>query len=181
MREHAQRWVFGGAAVIYAALVLSLLPWATEPGYETPYLIAIYGVAICAADLCTAMFLLRQYRLEGRSWLLALAAAFVFSACLALPMALSFPEAFTAGRLIGHETTSTILYLSWRVGAAVLLLAAVILGVRSRPHTQATGRAAWMIAVCAATALVAAGFIAAALHWHIAPMSEGRFTAASFV
>src|SRR4051812_37479877 len=61
MREQAPRWVFGGVAVIYAALVLSLLPWASRPGYDAPYLIGIYGVAICAADFCTSLFLFRQY------------------------------------------------------------------------------------------------------------------------
>src|ERR1051325_8105441 len=94
MREYAQRWVFGSVAALYAALVLSLLPWATQPGYDTPYLIGIYGVTICAANLCTVLFLLRQYRIDGQLYLIPLAAAYLLGACLVLPLALSFPDAF---------------------------------------------------------------------------------------
>src|SRR5689334_12580665 len=102
MREFGHRWVFGAVAVAYAALLLLLIPWASQPGYDTPYLIGIYGVSICAADLCTVLFLLRQYRIDGQKFQLALAASYLLSALLVLPVALSFPDAFGPGQYFGH-------------------------------------------------------------------------------
>ncbi len=181
MRENAQRWVFGSVAVSYAALVLSLLPWASQPGFDTPYLIAIYGIAICAADLCTVLFLVRQYRIDGHPYLLPLAAAYLFGACMSLPVALTFPDAFGEGHLLGHDTSSTILYLSWRVGSAVLLLLAVLLGVKDRNATRKSVRPLLMTAVLAGTILVAAAFFVAALNLHMTPLTDGRFNLSSLV
>jgi len=181
MREHAQRWVFGGVAAGYAALVLSLLPWASQPGYDTPYLIGIHGVTICAANLCTVLLLVRQYRIDGQPYLLALTAAYLLAALLVLPVALSFPEAFGAGQLMGHETTSAILFLSWRVSFAVLVLFGVILGVRGVEATPRTSRGSAALAVVLGTALVAAATISAAFAWHMRPLEGGRFNISSFV
>jgi PAS domain-containing protein len=181
MRENAQRWVFGGVAVVYTALVLALLPSASDWGYDAPYLIAIFGIAICAADLCTVLFLIRQYRIDGHPYLLALTSAYLFGACLALPVALTFPDAFGSGRVFGHDTSSAILFLSWRVGSAVLLLLAVLLGIMDRHATEKRARGGALLAVLFGTALVAAAFIAAALNWHMQPLTEGRFNLSSIV
>jgi signal transduction histidine kinase/CheY-like chemotaxis protein len=181
MRELGHRWVFGAGAVAYATLVLSLLPWASHPGYDTPYLIGIYGVSICAADLCTVLFLLRQYRRDGQQFLLALAASYLLSALLVLPVALSFPGAFGPWQYFGHETTSAILFLCWRVGATALLLTGVLLGVlraRTTPHQARTG--AILITVLA-TFGAAALVLSASLAWHIKPLAGGHFNLSSFV
>ena len=82
--------------------------------------------------------------------LLALTAAYLFGAILVLPVALSFPEAFGPGRIIGHETTSAILFLSWRVGFAGCCWSGVLLGIRAdagprrsrRAHRRHVGRGA---------------------------------------
>ncbi len=181
MREYAQRWVFGSVAAVYAALVLSLLPWAAQPGYDTPYLIGIYGVSICAANLCTVLFLLRQYRIDGQLYLLALAAAYLLGACLVLPVALSFPDAFGAGQLIGHETTSAILFLSWRVSFTLLVLVGVALGIRPVAVTPVGTRNGLMLAVVGVTAVVAAAILSASLGWHMRPLAGGRFNPSSFI
>jgi signal transduction histidine kinase/CheY-like chemotaxis protein len=181
MRESAQRWVFGGVAAVYAALVLSLLPWASQPGYDTPFLMGIFGVSICAASLFTVLFLVRQYRIDGQPYLLALTAAYLFAAFLVLPVALSFPDAFAPGRIIGHETTSTILFLSWRVGFALLVLVGVLLGVRDTPATPTAVRNGLVLAVVLGTAIVAAAFISAAVAWHMQPLAGGRFNLSSLV
>jgi signal transduction histidine kinase/CheY-like chemotaxis protein len=138
-------------------------------------------VSICAANLCTVLFLVRQYRIDGQPYLLALTAAYLFGAFLVLPVALSFPEAFGPGQIMGHDTTSAILFLSWRVGFALLVLVGVVLGVR---HTQATAPAArngMVLAVVLGTAIVAAAFVSAALAWHMQPFAGGRFNPSSFI
>jgi len=144
MREYAQRWVFGGVAVAYAALILSLVPWASDPGYDTPYLIAIYGITICLADMCTVLFLARRYRRDGQAYQLAILAAYLFGALLSMPLALSFPEAFGPGRVFGHETTSAILFLSWHLGCALLLLVGVMLGIGDARPIDPQQRDRWM-------------------------------------
>src|SRR4051812_41002080 len=181
MREQAQRWVFGGVAAVYAALVLSLLPWAPLPGYDTPYLIGIHGVTICAANLCTVLFLVRQYRLDGQPYLLALTAAYLLGALLVLPVALSFPGAFGPDQLMGHDTTSAILFLSWRVSFALLVLVGVVLGVRPAESAPVTARGSAVLAVVLGTAIVAGATISASLAWHMRPLEGGRFNPASFV
>src|ERR1043165_4937464 len=161
MREFGHRWVFGAVAVAYAALLLLLIPWASRPGYDTPYLIGIYGVSICAANLCTVLLLLRQYRIDGQLYLLALAAAYLLGACLVLPVALSFPDAFGAGQIIGHETTSAILFLSWRVSFTLLVLVGVALGIRPVAVTPVGTRNGLTLAVVGVTAIVAATILSA--------------------
>ncbi|HTU66589.1 MAG TPA: ATP-binding protein [Steroidobacteraceae bacterium] len=181
MRELAHRWVFGGVAIVYAALMFALLPWAAQPGYDTPFLIGIYGVAICLADVCTVLFLLRQYRRDGEAWLLVLSAAYLLSAFLVLPVSLSFPGAFGTGQYFGHETTSAILFLSWRLGSTALLLVGVVLGLRRSSATDAAKRPGAMMAVLLATALVATALIALSQAWHLQPLTDGRFNLSSYV
>ncbi len=181
MRETSQRWVFGAIAFAYAAIVLSLIAAASTPVGLPPYAIGIYGVAICAADLCTALFLMRQYRHDGQTYLLALTSAYWFGACLVVPMALSFPEAFGPGQISGHGTTSAILFLSWRIGATGMLLAGVVLGLRTVPPGPMSARAPNMIATVLGTSIIAGALVFAAHKWQIAPLPQGRFNSASFV
>jgi signal transduction histidine kinase/ActR/RegA family two-component response regulator len=181
MRELGARWVFGAVAVAYAALLLLLLPWASQPGFDSPYLIGIYGVAICVADLCTVLFLLRQYRLDGQPFLLALSAAYLLSALLVLPVSLSFPDAFGPGQYFGHDTTSAILFLSWRVGSAALLLAGVLLGIRGGRSTPQESRTGGIVLTVLATLGLAAVMLSASLAWHIQPLAGGHFNSSSFV
>ena len=93
----------------------------------------IYGTTIFAADCCTVVFLMRLYLREGSPHLLAFGAAYVLSALLVLGHALSFPEAFGRPALIGHDTTSIMIFLSWRIGTSALLLLGIVLGVRAMP------------------------------------------------
>jgi hypothetical protein len=61
VKQARNPWVFGSLAIAYAAGLLLVLPWATEPGYTGPFLIGIYGTTIFAADCCTVVFLMRLY------------------------------------------------------------------------------------------------------------------------
>ncbi len=181
MRESTHRWLFDGVAIGYGALVLLLLPWVAAPIAVPPHAIGLYGLAVCAADLCTAILLVRQYRLEGHGYLLVLLSAYLLAGMLVLPMTFSFPDAFGAGQLIGQETTAATLFLTWRIASAMLLFIAVMFGLRqSAPHArEKRGRRALAIGVI--TALVAAGFLALALTLPMEPMRQGRFNLASFV
>ena len=182
MRESSHRWVFDGVALGFAALVLLLLPWTSQPVAVPPYLIGVYGVAVGAADLCTAILLIRQYRQEGSKYLLALLGAYLLGFGLVLPLALSFPDAFGVGRLLGHETTAAILFLTWRVAATVMLLLAVLLTLPREVPAPAEKRVRNVALVAGITAGVVAVIIAVAMTLPLAPLTQGgRFNVSSFV
>jgi signal transduction histidine kinase/CheY-like chemotaxis protein len=182
MRETSHRWLFDGVAVAYALLVLLLLPWVTVPVDASARVIGVYGLAVCAADLCTAILLIRQYRQEGQPSLLILLSAYLLGAALVLPMALSFPEAFSAGtRLLGHESTSAILFLAWRIAHVSLLFTAILFGVRqAATHAQAL-RTPRVLLMALLTLVFAAGLIALSLTMPLEPVTDGRFNLSSFV
>ena len=181
MRENSHRWVFDGVAIGYGALVLLLLPWVAAPIDIPSNAIGVYGLAVCAADLATAILLIRQYRREGQRYLLVLLGAYLLAALLVLPMTLSFPAAFGEGQYLGNDTTAAILFLTWRVASAALLLTAVIFGTRDAPVHDAGVRTGRAIAVSLITVVVAAGLLAVALTLPVAPMSQGRFNLPSFI
>ncbi|HUQ12610.1 MAG TPA: ATP-binding protein [Steroidobacteraceae bacterium] len=181
MRESTHRWLFDGVAIGYGALVLLLLPWVAAPIDVPSHVIGVYGLAVCAADLCTAILLIRQYRLEGHGYLLVLLGAYLLSGLLVLPMAFSFPGAFGAGQLLGHEMTAAVLFLTWRIAGALLLFTAVMFGIRpSAPHERPVrNRRALGIGVL--TALAAVGFLVLSLWLPVEPMQHGRFNLSSFI
>lgn len=182
MKETTHRWVFDGVALAFAALVLVLLPWARDPVDVPPFAIGVYGVAICAADLCTAILLIRQYRHESEPYLLALLGAYLAGACLLMPMALSFPAAFGEGRYLGHDATAAILFLAWRVISASLLLVAVLLGAREHGDVAPPRRARRLLLTLALTIAGVAVLIYVALRSPLEPLrAGGRFNVSSFV
>jgi signal transduction histidine kinase/ActR/RegA family two-component response regulator len=182
MRETTHRWVFDGVALAFASLVLLLLPWASQPVTVPPFVIGVYGVAIFAADLCTAILLIRQYRHDGDHYLLVLLAAYLMGALLMVPLSLSFPGAFGTGQFIGHESTAAILFLAWRILSAGLLLLAVQLGART--FVAATPAQRWQRLWLALLGIGAAAgiLITIALTMPLAPLTQGgRFNVSSFV
>jgi signal transduction histidine kinase/CheY-like chemotaxis protein len=182
MRETTHRWVFDGVALAFAALVLLLLPWASEPVDVPQSIIGVYGVAIGVADLCTAVLLIRQYRHESQPYLLVLLAAYLIGAFLMLPMALSFPDAFGKGQFLGHETTAAILFLSWRAISATLLLVAVLLGARNFATPAPRARLNRLLLTLLGTVAVAALLIVLSLRMPFTPLTQGgRFNLSSFV
>jgi signal transduction histidine kinase/ActR/RegA family two-component response regulator len=181
MRENAQRWLFDGVAIGYGVLVLMLLPWVAVPVVIPSHAIGVYGLAVCSADLATAILLIRQYRHEGQRHQLVLLSAYLLAALLVLPMALSFPDAFGAGQIMGNDTTSAILFLTWRSASALLLFLAVWYGIRPAPAHEAPVRVARVASMCLITLAVAAIFLALALTLPIEPLSQGRFNLPSFL
>lgn len=181
MRENTHRWLFDGVAIGYGALVLMLLPWVATPIDVTSHVIGVYGLAVCGADLCTAILLARQYRQDGHGYLLVLLGAYLLAALLVLPMALSFPDAFRSGQILGAETTAAILFLTWRLASAVLLFVAVVMGVRQAAPHDRESRKRRVVAVAALTVLAAAGVLILSLVLPIEPLRQGRFNLPSFV
>src|SRR5262249_34677024 len=94
-----ERRVFVALASAYALLTLAVLPWATTPGPNAPYIIAVCNGGIALADICTALLLAREFYRRGRIAFLLLACSYAYGAALAITQALAFPGAVFATRV----------------------------------------------------------------------------------
>ncbi|HET7546610.1 MAG TPA: ATP-binding protein [Usitatibacter sp.] len=151
--------VFSLLALCYAGLTLALLPWSHSPGPRLPQVIAATNGCIAIADACTAALLGREFMREGRSSLLLLASAYAFSGVMALVHLSVFPGAVLAERLFGTAQTTAWVFIFWRLGTGVLLLATVLAARRSPLPLAPGARARWLGAAWVAT-LAASGAVA---------------------
>jgi hypothetical protein len=110
-------------------------------------------------DLITAVLLLAQFRqLKEHSFLL-LACGFIFTPPVMAAHALSFPDAFIKGTLIGGSQTTAWLWMGWHgifplfiVGYAILRKAEAAAGIMVKPVSPAK-----VIIVVTCTLLLASG------------------------
>ena len=123
-----ERRLFLLLPLVYAALVLSVLPFAAMTGIKNPAITVVAGLGILFADICTALVLGMEYRRAGRVPLLYLTSAYAYSAAMAFLHLATFPGVIVDGPVIGNTHSVTWLYLSWRLGMALLLLGGVLAG-----------------------------------------------------
>jgi signal transduction histidine kinase/ActR/RegA family two-component response regulator len=154
---------FAVLCLLYAAVTLAAAHWATDPGPADANIVVVYGIAILMGDLCTALLLGALYRHSGRNALLVLACAYLYSGVMAVLHMASFPGALAREPLFGGPLTEASLYVAWRLGTAVLFLAAVLQESRHRAAQSALGKR--LVAACALTVAGAAllGLLAARL------------------
>jgi hypothetical protein len=155
-----ERWLFVVVAFLYGAAGVAVLPWAAEPGLANPRIAVVAGTAILVADLSTALLLGALYRTTGRPPFLALTCAYLYSGLMAGLHMTTFPGALWPEPLFGTRQTVAWLYLTWRIGTAALLLAAVGLEARrpppGSPRTRGGRLALAVVLVGVTCALVAA-------------------------
>jgi PAS domain S-box-containing protein len=112
----------------YAALAVALLTVSRQPGLELAGFNAAFGAGMFVADLATGFLLLVLFRQGRQASVLVLAAAFLFSAGMAVAYVLAFPGAVATGRaLLGAGQTISWVYNSWVAGFAFVTLAAVLI------------------------------------------------------
>ena len=157
---------FGVLSVLYAALMVALVLWANVPALAEPKLVVVYGIAILAADLCTAALLGALYRSSARPALLLLTCAYLYGGLMAGAHMAAYPGALQAQPLFGGEQTVAWLFGAWRAGMAALLVAAVAVASKGLPPRSARV-GAWLGGACAATVAAVAllALAAARLEW----------------
>ncbi len=151
----------------YAVLTLGLLTVCQQPGPELPGFNAAFAAGVFVADLATAFLLLIVFRREAKLSVLLLAAAFLFSALMALTYLLAFPGAVMAGRpLVGSGQTISWVYNGWIAGFALVALAAVLAEIRNDGARRVAmkPRAASAVA-CGLAFLAALAVLMVAAHW----------------
>ncbi len=153
------RRTIGALCVAYVVGTLAALPFAATPGPVIPSVTTTFGAGVLITDLCTGYLLLVQFRAVRSASVLLLAAAYFYSAAMALLHVLSFPGAWIADRpLIGNPQSVGWLFLFWIVGFPILVLAAILAEAfrreRIAPQRVDQAIAATVAAVAALIALL---------------------------
>jgi len=165
---------FALLSVTYVALTLAVVPWAREPGTGDTHIVVVYGLAVAIAELCTALMLGALYRDTGRIAHLLLCCAYFYGALMAGAHVATFPGALYEQPLVGDRQTVSWFYLAWRLGAAALVFAALLVASKDAPQDARRGR---RLAVAIALTLAGtAAIVALAAHLRIESLSGDRFT-----
>jgi signal transduction histidine kinase/DNA-binding response OmpR family regulator len=110
-----------------------MLPFAKIPLARFPAFIPIYETALIVIDVITVVLLLGQYAIIHARSLLCLTCGYLFTGCIELMHALSFPGVFTSEGLIsGGSQTTPWLYIFWHAGFPLFIIAYSVLKSRER-------------------------------------------------
>jgi signal transduction histidine kinase len=148
------------------AIFLAAAPFAKAPLAPVWAFLPAYQSALVINDAITAVLLLGQFAILGQAGLLLLAAAYVFSALMAVAHALSFPGLFAPFGLLGSGPQTTAwLYFLWHAGFPLLVIAygaskPAETAILRRPAAIALTTAAVIGVVCALTVFATAGHAA---------------------
>ena len=119
-----QRRFAAAVVAVSAILFVGLAPFAKIQLAPFPAFIPIYEAALVANDLVTAALILAQFVFFRSRALLILASGYLFTACLAIAHALTFPGLFTPTGLLGAGPQSTAwLYMFWHAGFPLFVIA----------------------------------------------------------
>ena len=106
------------------AIFLVSVPFAQ---IQFPYVwgfIPIYQTALAITDLLTAGLLLAQFNITRSRALLVLGCGYLFTGCMVVPHALSYPGLFSETGLLGAGPKTTAwLYMFWHGGFPLVVMA----------------------------------------------------------
>jgi signal transduction histidine kinase len=157
---HDRRQAFVVMAVLVIAFIATV-PIAKWPVPAFPQFIPIYDTAVLVLDILAGVLLYAQFEHVRRRSLLLLACAYVFTPFLVAAHALSVPNAFVPGSVIGGEQTAAWLWVAWHGGFPVFIIAYALTGrsgsryVVPQRRVRRTGATALMATVALALTVVA--------------------------
>ncbi len=145
--------IIGVSALIFVCAA----PFAGMPLPKVRAFIPSYESALAINDLITAVLLFGQFaKLRSRA-VCALASGYLFTALMAVAHALSFPDLFAPGGLLGAGPDSTAwLYVFWHGGFPLAVIAYALGKDRdAAPHRRVGSvRAVFLVALAAVLAAV---------------------------
>ena len=146
--------VVGVSAVLFACAV----PFAGVPLAPVPAFVASYQSALAINDLITAVLLFSQFAISRSRALLLLTSGYLFTAMAAIVHALTFPDLFAPGGLLGAGTQTTVwLYMVWHGGFPLLVLGYALLKARdNEPKVKGSTAAAIVASIVAVSVAMAA-------------------------
>jgi signal transduction histidine kinase len=166
--------------VLSAVVFLALVPFAKYPLAPVPAFIPVYQSALVVNDLITAILLFGQFTILRSRALLVLAAAYLFTACMAVVHTLSFPGLFAPAGLLGAGPQTTAwLYMFWH-GMFPILVIAYALDKERRAALAARPARAILLAIAAVVAAACALALLATAGQALLPaiMQGNRYTPA---
>jgi PAS domain S-box-containing protein len=160
-------------AVLCAAVPFAQVPltpvWAFIPSYQS---------ALVINDLITAVVLFGQFRIVRSRALLLLASGYLFTACIAVVHALTFPGLFAPSGLLGAGPQSTAwLYMCWHGGFPIFVIAYALCKKDERePHPLCLRAPVAVLTSVAAVLVVVGGctLLATAGHDALPPIMQGH-------
>src|SRR4029078_13477052 len=173
-----QRRLALGVVLISGAFFLAAAPFARLQLAPVPAFIPIVAATLVINDLITAVLLLGQFRLVRSRALLVLAGAYLFTACMTVAHALTFPGLFAAAGLLGAGPHSTAwLYVFWHSGFPILVVAYALLKDEPSALRLPPGRARRAAFACFGGVIAAAGALvlaATAMQGALPPVMDGN-------
>jgi two-component system sensor histidine kinase UhpB len=122
-RRHALVVVAVAIVVFLAAAPFVRVQLPTSPAF-----ISIHESALFVISLITAVLLFGQFAILRSRAMLVLASGYVYAAVMTIPHVLAFPGVFTpTGLMGGGPQAAAWLYVFWRVGFELSLIAYVVL------------------------------------------------------
>ncbi len=111
-------------------------PFAHLPLPRVTAFIPVYATAMAITNLIAAALIFAQFWVARWTWLLVLACGFFFYALIAVPYALTFPEAFAPSGLLGAgPQTAAWISACWQLGSPMFLIIAIL----ARGSRETTG------------------------------------------
>ncbi|MFL5323630.1 MAG: sensor histidine kinase [Microvirga sp.] len=151
-----QNWSAAALVAIVLVVFGALVPIATRPAAELNSFFPTLDAIVLITDLITAVLLLTQFSISRSRSLLALAFAYLFTALIVVPHALTFAGAFSPTGLLGaNRQTGSWLFIFWHFGFSAALLAYAALRRREDARTRFQGSTLAAIGWCVASAVLA--------------------------
>lgn len=168
---------FAITVVAVSAILFAIaIPFAKVKLLPIAAFIPAYESALIVTDLITAILLLGQFtKLRSRA-ILALAAGYLFDALIIIPHALSYPNVFAPGGVIGGGTQTTAwLYILWHAGFPLFVIAYAWMKDEGREAIKGTSAPllALAAAVFVAILVVAMTLLTTAGHDSLPPIMVG--------
>lgn len=167
-------------AFLLMTAFLVTAPWARHQLPVFPAFVLVYNTAVIVLDLLTAVLLLAHLRKLKEPAFLALVCGYIFAPVLAVAHALSFPDAFGKGTLIGGDQTTAWLFMAWHSLFPVFFIVYAVLRKREAATAAAkrpVSRKTVVLAITATLVLALAVVLLTALGGHLLPplMAGSRY------
>jgi two-component system sensor histidine kinase/response regulator len=166
--ERGQRRLALAVVLVSTAIFLAAVPFAKQPLEPVSAFLPVYQSALVVIEVITAVLLFGQFSILRSRALLVLGSAYLFSACMAVFHALSFPGLFAKTGLLGAGAQTTAwIYFLWHGGFPLLVIAYALLRDHAYDADQSRESPRTAVICAAAAALGAASaltYIATAGH-----------------
>jgi hypothetical protein len=168
------RLIAGLVSLVFGAITLALLPFASRPMPPMPGFVPVYQSALIVVYGLTTYLLLTQYRRTRAGSLLVLGTGSLYVTLAVLLQMLSFPNVLAQGRILGSAPdTTTWLWTFWHLGPPFFALPYAIMEGDERNRSVPPSRVGriGLLAIGGTVAAAALTAVAVTRYVHLLPKS----------